>query len=99
MRLGVEGGRGSGYGRRPASGSTRLHFGRVFRDLSTRWGSSKDVVLLTGDLMNEYVADYEPAIYKDTVYYEQPRLGRDWRRRAFAERPAHQACSAAATGS
>jgi asparagine synthase len=40
------------------------------------------ILFLTGDLMNEYVADYTPVTYSDTVYYKQPRIPK-WRLRNF----------------
>lgn len=40
-----------------------------------------NLVVLTGDLMNEYVADYAPVTYRETVYYPQPRLSRERLRR------------------
>ncbi len=42
-----------------------------------------DLFVLTGDLMNEYVADYTPVTYQDTVYYPQPRISRERLRRFF----------------
>jgi hypothetical protein len=42
-----------------------------------------DAVILTGDLMNEYVADYAPVEFGGTVYYPQPRVPRDHLRRFF----------------
>ncbi len=50
--------------------------------LRGRW-PARQVVLLTGDLMNEYVADYAAVSYRGTEYYPQPRLSRARRRRAF----------------
>lgn len=39
------------------------------------------LIFLTGDLMNEFVADYTPVVYKDTTYYPQPKISRDRFRR------------------
>jgi hypothetical protein len=44
---------------------------------------NESVVVLTGDLMNEYVADYTAVTYRDTVYYPQPRISRERLRRFF----------------
>src|SRR5439155_8100316 len=41
------------------------------------------VVVLTGDLMNEYVCDYSEERIGDTVYYKIPRIPLDKRRRYF----------------
>jgi hypothetical protein len=41
----------------------------------------RDIVFLTGDLMNEYVADYTPVTYKGSVYYPQPNVSRERLRR------------------
>ena len=41
------------------------------------------LMVLTGDLMNEYVADYTPVTYRDAVYYPQPRISRERLRRFF----------------
>jgi asparagine synthetase B (glutamine-hydrolysing) len=42
-----------------------------------------DVVLLTGDLMNELICDYREEVIEATVYYPQPRVGLAQRRRFF----------------
>lgn len=42
-----------------------------------------NVVILTGDLMNEFVCDYHEEIVAGTVYYPQPRLPLESRRRFF----------------
>jgi asparagine synthetase B (glutamine-hydrolysing) len=54
----------------------------IAADLKKRW-PSRAVVVLTGDLMNEYVADYSAVTYRGTEYYPQPRLSRERRRRVF----------------
>jgi asparagine synthetase B (glutamine-hydrolysing) len=41
------------------------------------------VVVLTGDLMNEFVGDYREERVDTTVYYRLPRVPADRRRRAF----------------
>jgi asparagine synthetase B (glutamine-hydrolysing) len=41
------------------------------------------LVFLTGDLMNEFVADYTPVVYRGTTYYPQPKISRDRLRRFF----------------
>jgi asparagine synthetase B (glutamine-hydrolysing) len=41
------------------------------------------IIFLTGDMMNEFVADYKPVQYKETSYYPQPRLSKDRLRRFF----------------
>jgi hypothetical protein len=41
----------------------------------------ESVVVLTGDLMNEYVCDYQEEIIDGTVYYPQPRVPLATRRR------------------
>jgi Asparagine synthase len=41
------------------------------------------VVVLTGDLMNEYVCDYSEERIGDTVYYKIPRIPLDKRRKYF----------------
>jgi asparagine synthetase B (glutamine-hydrolysing) len=41
------------------------------------------VVVLTGDLMNEYVCDYSEERVGNTVYYKIPRIPMDKRRRYF----------------
>ncbi len=43
----------------------------------------KDVVVLTGDLMNEYVCDYRSEEIDGTAYYQQPRISLARRRRFF----------------
>jgi len=55
------------------------HLGEALRE---RYPSG-DVIVLTGDLMNEYVADYTPVTYRNTVYYPQPRVSRERLRRFF----------------
>jgi asparagine synthetase B (glutamine-hydrolysing) len=49
----------------------------------TESGSSQPVIVLTGDLMNELVADYSPVRYKGHDYYALPRLSRDQLRLAL----------------
>jgi asparagine synthetase B (glutamine-hydrolysing) len=44
-------------------------------------GLAGDAMVLTGDLMNELVADYAPVDFGGTVYYPQPRIPRDKLRR------------------
>ena len=72
-----------------------LRFGQDWRDFNVHcaWvndhiaghlrksGLAEDVVVLTGDLMNELVADYSPVEFDGTVYYRQPRIPRDKLRR------------------
>lgn len=41
------------------------------------------VAVLTGDLMNEFMCDYHEEIVEGTVYYPQPRVGLEKRRRFF----------------
>ena len=41
------------------------------------------VVVLTGDLMNEYVCDYREEKIEDTFYYKIPRISIDKRRKYF----------------
>src|SRR5262249_35733578 len=43
--------------------------------------ADEDVIVLTGDLMNEYVCDYQEERIEDTVYYRQPRVPPAARRR------------------
>jgi hypothetical protein len=43
----------------------------------------RKVVVLTGDLMNEYVCDYREERVGDTVYYKIPRIPADRRRKYF----------------
>ncbi len=45
----------------------------------------EQVVVLTGDLMNEYVCDYREEIVDGTVYYEQPKVSIGRRRRFFVK--------------
>jgi len=42
-----------------------------------------DVIVLTGDLMNEYVCDYHEEMVDGTIYYPQPRMALAKRRRFF----------------
>jgi hypothetical protein len=42
-----------------------------------------ELLILTGDLMNEYVADYTPVSFGGTEYYGQPRIPKSRLRRAF----------------
>ena len=44
---------------------------------------SGDVIVLTGDLMNEFVCDYHEEIIDGVVYYPQPRASQTSRRRFF----------------
>jgi hypothetical protein len=41
----------------------------------------EEAIILTGDLMNEFVADYTPVEFGGMVYYRQPRVPRDNLRR------------------
>jgi len=43
----------------------------------------RPVVVLTGDLMNEYVCDYHEETINGTIYYPQPRISVNKRRRFF----------------
>ena len=43
----------------------------------------KNTIVLTGDLMNEYFADYTEVFYKDKIYYPQLKIKRSSRRRFF----------------
>ena len=49
-------------------------------DLSTYY-KNKKVVVLTGDLMNEYVCDYSEEIIDGHTYYKQPRVSNFYRRK------------------
>ncbi len=40
-------------------------------------------IFLTGDLMNEFVADYAPVEFQGETYYPQPRVGKERLRRFF----------------
>jgi hypothetical protein len=42
---------------------------------------NEKVVVLTGDLMNEYVCDYRPEEVNGTIYYKLPRVPADKRRK------------------
>lgn len=44
---------------------------------------TEDLVFLTGDLMNEFVADYTAVTYKDVEYYSQPKVPKNRLRRFF----------------
>jgi len=41
------------------------------------------LVFLTGDLMNEFVADYTPVTYGGATYYPQPKISKERLRRFF----------------
>jgi len=43
----------------------------------------ENVIVLTGDLMNEFVCDYHEEVIDGTVYYPQPRVPIEKRRRFF----------------
>jgi hypothetical protein len=42
-----------------------------------------ELIFITGDLMNEFVADYAPVQYKGSVYYEQPKIAKGRLRKFF----------------
>ncbi len=43
----------------------------------------QNTIVLTGDLMNEYFADYTEVIYENQIYYPQLKIKRSSRRRFF----------------
>ena len=56
-----------------------FNIARYVRELFPR----RSIIFLTGDLMNEFVADYAAVNYKGTVYYPQPRITKDRLRKFF----------------
>ena len=52
------------------------------QDIRAHFPDSK-VVVLTGDLMNEYVCDYHEEVINGTTYYPQPKIDLVKRRRFF----------------
>ena len=72
-----------------------LRFGQDWRDFNVHCAwvnyhiarylsgtlTGKRVIVLTGDLMNEYVADYTAEQFDNTTYYRLPRVSRDRLRR------------------
>lgn len=54
----------------------------IFSSIKRAFPNEKRL-FLTGDLMNEFVADYTPVQYKETTYYPQPRIEKERLRRFF----------------
>ena len=56
-------------------GLVNAAIGRRLREQLGPDGGSPAPVLLTGDSMNELMADYHPVVYKGVEYYGLPRIG------------------------
>jgi len=48
--------------------------GRAMADDLARAGDGTPALVLTGDLMNEFVADYSPVVYRGREYYSLPKV-------------------------
>jgi len=57
--------------------------GRAMADDLPRAGDGAPALVLTGDLMNEFVADYSPVVYRGQEYYSLPKVDRAALRRAL----------------
>ncbi|PYM96544.1 MAG: hypothetical protein DME04_01505 [Candidatus Rokuibacteriota bacterium] len=57
--------------------------GRAMADDLARAGDDTPALVLTGDLMNEFVADYSPVVYRGREYYSLPKVDQGALRRAL----------------